>query len=112
VNVIWAETVAGLAVSTSDPGEPIELSPPSPNPARHLALLAFKLPREGPVGLVLHDMQGRRIRTLASGSATAGGHSIAWDLRDSRGDPVAPGIYFARLEAGGRVLTQKLLVVP
>jgi hypothetical protein len=112
VNVIWAEAVAGLDVATTDRDRKIELSPPSPNPARHLSRLAFKLPKEQPVGLVLHDMQGRRVRTLASGSATAGGHSITWDLRDSRGNPVAPGIYFVRLEAGGQVLTQKLLVVP
>lgn len=37
-----------------------------------------------------------------------GEHEIAWDHRDDAGRTVSTGIYFARLEVDGRVLTRKL----
>ena len=44
-------------------------------------------------------MTGRTVRVLADGDVTAAGiHEIAWDGLDTAGRPVAPGVYFARLE--------------
>ncbi len=82
----------------------LELAAPWPNPARSMAHLDFALPRAGPLGIEIHDLQGRRVRTLASGRLAAGRYALAWDLRDDAGRPVAPGVYLARLrgEAGER----------
>jgi hypothetical protein len=90
---------------------PLELAVPWPNPARGVAHLGFALPRAGALGLEIHDLQGRRVRTLASGRRAAGRYALAWDLRDEAGHPVAPGVYFARLsgEAGER--TRRIVVL-
>ncbi len=90
----------------------LELAAPWPNPARSIAHLGFTLPRAASVGLEIHDLQGRRVRTLASGHRAAGRYALAWDLRDDAGRPVAPGVYLARLsgEAGER--TRRIVALP
>lgn len=97
-------------VGVPPPTTPAEIAfaPPSPNPARGPVTLRFALPREAPVRLGIYDVGGRRVRELASGRQTAGEHVLDWDLRDELGRAVGAGLYFARLELEGRVLTQRL----
>jgi len=97
-------------VSVPDPTAPagIAFAPPSPNPALGPVTLRFALPREAPVRLGIYDVGGRRVRELASGTQTMGEHALVWDLRDDSGHAVVAGLYFARLELEGRVLTQRL----
>ena len=89
----------------------LELAAPWPNPARSVAHLGFTLPRDGVLGIEIHDLQGRRVRTLAGGRLAAGRYALAWDLRDDAGHSVAPGVYLARLsgEAGER--TRRIVVL-
>ena len=43
------------------------------------------------------DLDGRRVRTLRSGHATAGVHRATWDGRDDAGRRLASGVYLLRL---------------
>jgi hypothetical protein len=81
-----------------------------PNPAARATVVTFELRREGPVRLSVLDPQGRRVRSLASGTLRAGVHSADWDLRDEGGQRVAPGVYFVHLAAGEEVETRKLTI--
>ena len=105
LQVLEAGTVSAPGPTTPDE---IAFARPSPNPARERVTLRFALPREGHVSLAIYDVGGHRVRELASGTQPQGQHAIAWDLRDDAGRPVGAGLYLARLEAGGRVLMQKL----
>lgn len=69
-----------------------------PNPFRGGTSVRFALAQPGPLRLAVHDVTGRRVRTLASGEWAAGSHEVRWDGLDSRGAPVARGAYFVRLE--------------
>src|SRR5204862_5407104 len=97
--------IQGLQAGTVDVSPPplvpgaIAFARPSPNPARGALTLRFTLPREAAVRLIVFDVNGRRVRELASGAQPAGEHAIAWDLRDQSGRAVGTGLYFARLEA-------------
>jgi hypothetical protein len=51
--------------------------------------------------LIIYDIAGRRVRTLAEGQAMQGRHEFQWDCRDLQGAPVASGVYFARLTNAG-----------
>lgn len=75
-------------------------------PARGAVRLAFQLPRAGRAELALHDVLGRRVRTLRSGPAEAGVHELGWDGRDDAGRPLPSGLLLARLtsESGTRVV--------
>lgn len=66
------------------------------------ARLRFDLQRPAAVRLDVFDLRGRRVRRLVEGAYGAGEHVAAWDGRDDRGIVTASGLYFARLEAGGR----------
>ena len=87
------------------------LAAPSPNPAHGGTALRFGLPVEARVSLVLYDQQGRRIRELVNGTLVAGEHIATWDGHDSAGRVAASGLYFARLEATGRTLTQRVVAI-
>jgi len=85
----------------------------APNPARGATRLAFRLPAgdPAPATLVVHALDGRRVRVLASGVLPGGEHERLWDLRDARGMRVAPGVYFVRLTRGGAHVERRISVV-
>ncbi|RPJ40787.1 MAG: T9SS C-terminal target domain-containing protein, partial [Candidatus Latescibacterota bacterium] len=83
------------------------LGAPSPNPFRVETRVRFAVPaREESARLAVYDIAGRRVRSLASGGA---GREATWDGRDESGRVVPSGIYLFRLEAGGEVLTRKVV---
>jgi hypothetical protein len=51
------------------------------------------------------------VRTLVDAVVPPGHHDRAWDGKDSAGRPVASGVYFARLVAGGETANRKLVLV-
>ncbi len=70
------------------------------------------MPQSGArVSLVVYDVQGRVVRTLVDGAESAGAKSISWDGRDHRGQRVASGMYFYRLESSGKTFTKKMTLV-
>ncbi|MCK4414569.1 MAG: right-handed parallel beta-helix repeat-containing protein [Candidatus Eisenbacteria sp.] len=81
-----------------------------PNPMRGGAEIAFGLPETGRVQLVVYDVGGRMVRTLATGEWPAGMHAVRWDRCDDRGEPVGAGLYFCRLETQARTITRKMIV--
>jgi hypothetical protein len=88
------------------------LHPAYPNPFNPSTELRFDLPDRERVILVVYDLLGRKVATLADGVFEAGSYSATWD-----GSAFATGAYLARLTAvadqGGRIHTQsrKLLLV-
>ena len=86
------------------------LAPPAPNPARGAALLRYTLPSAAPVRLALFDVAGRRVRVIEEGGRDAGEHAAPFDGSDADGRAVAAGLYFVRLEAGGRSATTRLVI--
>ena len=95
------------------PGATLQLGfeRPRPNPSTGRTLFTYTLPREGGVRLRLHGASGRVVRTLEDGARSAGVHAVRWDGLDEQGHRVPPGVYFARLEAGGREFRQVLTVL-
>jgi hypothetical protein len=82
-----------------------------PNPARLSVGLRFTTPGEAAVRLSIFDPRGRLVRVLESGERPAGRYSTSWDLRDQSGRPVGAGLYFAKLEVGGRSLVEKVVTL-
>ena len=74
----------------------------APNPFPRGTTIHFRLPAAGPVRLGIFDLAGRQVARLLDGTRTAGEHSVAWQAED-----VPNGVYYARLESGGRVVTQR-----
>jgi hypothetical protein len=70
------------------------LSQNYPNPFNPTTTLAFQLPVDSRVKLVVYDVMGRTVATLADEVMGAGYKSMAWDAAR-----VASGVYFYRVDA-------------
>lgn len=73
-----------------------------PNPFNNSSTIRYSLPYDTVISLNIHDLQGRKIRTVVEGLGHAGHEVVTWDGRDDSGRAVASGIYFYRLLVGGR----------
>ncbi len=82
-----------------------------PNPVTDRARLEFALPQAGPVRLALYDLGGRRVRLLADGVYGAGRHGVTWDGTNEIGTRLGAGLYWARFEACGRVMTRRVTLL-
>ncbi|KPL05823.1 hypothetical protein AMJ71_10785, partial [candidate division TA06 bacterium SM1_40] len=87
------------------------LSQNRPNPFGSSTTISYSLAAAAQVRLAVYDIRGARVRELASGTAPAGSHQVAWDGRDERGRKVGSGIYFCRLEAGERSATRRMVLL-
>jgi hypothetical protein len=72
---------------------------------------AFALPRAAHVRLEVVDAQGRLLREVFAGDLAAGVRSAAWDGCGADGRPVAAGLYFAVVRAGGAAQTRRIAVI-
>ncbi len=82
-----------------------------PNPFNPQLRLQLYNPEAGTVRLEILDLRGRLVERLCATELPAGPHEIVWRGTNGDGRRVASGIYFARLEAGGTVLTKKILLL-
>ena len=87
------------------------LSQNYPNPFNPSTEITFGLPAEASVRLVVYNILGEKIRTLANSSYGAGHYRLVWDGFDDNNRQVAPGMYLYRLEAGATVLTKKMMLI-
>lgn len=84
---------------------------PRPNPFNPGTEIRFSLESAGDVLLTVHDLAGRRLRTLVSTVLDAGEHAATWDGRDDGGRAAASGTYFARLSTTKSVQQVKVMLV-
>ena len=98
---------ASTVASEDDAEAPdLALSAPAPNPARGPVSMSYSLAAPGPARLDVFDALGRLVGTLAEGEHAAGEHPVSWDA-----SAVSTGVYVVRLEAGGRRVSRRVVVV-
>ena len=95
----------GAASAVVGEATDVVLRPVAPNPSSGGARVAFAVAEAGPVRLTVVDVRGREVAVLVDGERAAGAHEARLD------GGLAPGVYVVRLEAAGRVLTQRAAVV-
>lgn len=86
----------------------------TPNPFNPSTTITFDLPAEWNaerVSLRVYDLRGALVKVLADEDFQEGRHSVQWDGSDAQGRAVASGVYFYRMEAGGRSLVRKMILL-
>lgn len=104
----------GVGCESGDPQIPpgvLYLSQNYPNPFNPTTDFALVLPVPGRVRLVVYDLRGRVVATVLDEQRSSGELVSRWDGRNDNGQPVAAGVYFARLEQAGRSDVRKIVVV-
>ncbi len=87
------------------------LAPNAPNPFNPSTTIRYELTADQTASVVIHDMLGRAVRTLADGPRPAGRGSAVWNGLDDAERPVASGIYVVRLTAGNTVRARRITLL-
>ena len=107
---IWLaelDTSTTGVLSPSSPTPSFILGQNYPNPFNPTTELEFSLPKDGRVVLQVYDILGREVATLYDGEGRAGRmYRGTFD-----GSRFVSGVYFARLESGGKQLLKKMLMI-
>ncbi len=82
-----------------------------PNPFNALTEISFSLTKASDVQLRVFDLRGKLVNTLVQNHLTVGDHSYSWGGQDNAGRFVSSGVYFFRLEAGGKMFTSRSMLV-
>jgi hypothetical protein len=91
------------------------LSQNYPNPFNPSTTISFDIPGEAretqTVCLTIYDIRGRRVKELVNSELTPGTHTIHWNGRNDRGEPVSSGIYLYTLKVGKVAFTRKMVIM-
>lgn len=82
-----------------------------PNPFAESCVLNISLPSRGLSCISIYNLRGQLVRKLQPGNLPAGDSQLNWDGTDEAGKSLPSGVYFARLEAGGRSAVRRLVRV-
>jgi len=107
----WSPASASLVDAGPPERAPLAFAarPAAPNPFSATTTLSFDLPAARHVSLALYGIDGRLVRRLVDQQLGAGRQRAVWDGRDQRGQRVATGVYFARIQAGEFASTQRVV---
>lgn len=98
------------AVGGNGPITSFALGTIRPNPSHGAIEVDYQLPREASVRLMVVDVQGREIATLAGGRIAVGRYSGVWTGSTAVG-PVPRGAYFVRFTAEGRTYSKRFVLI-
>lgn len=100
---IWkvslAEATAVEKVGEVLPGQ-FSLAQNYPNPFNPVTRIRFALAEQVPVTLRVYDSAGREVARLVDQRMGPGSFRAQWNATDRRGQAVASGVYFYKLDAG------------
>jgi hypothetical protein len=84
-----------------------------PNPFNPVTTIVYYIPEGAPrkATLVVYDVTGARVRTLADGTIPSGRHEVRWNGTNDRGNRVGTGVYFYRLQMPGFSDTKKMVLL-
>ncbi len=87
-----------------------EISQNYPNPFNPSTKFNVSITKTGLVKMIVYDIMGREVATLANTVMNPGKYTIDWNTA-SAGTSVASGVYFCRIVAGNFVDVKKMLLV-
>ncbi|RMF06329.1 MAG: T9SS C-terminal target domain-containing protein [Candidatus Neomarinimicrobiota bacterium] len=91
--------------------ESYSLAAPYPNPFNPTTTIRFAVPYRGPVQITIYSLLGEEIATLQSGSVSPGWHTVSWNGKNSRQQPVPTGLYLIRLSSRETTLSRRVLLL-
>lgn len=82
-----------------------------PNPFNPTTTISYSLPQEGKVSLKIYNVKGQFVKILIDGSQPEGYYEVVWNGKDNAGRSVASGIYYYRINACGKTINKKMLLL-
>ncbi|MGH7741518.1 MAG: T9SS type A sorting domain-containing protein [Candidatus Eiseniibacteriota bacterium] len=104
VDGLWRRSIANVLAIQGGPAANLHFSIVGPNPIHEKARFQVVLPRAGQVRIDIFDLAGRHVPGGIDQTLPAGASDVTWQAGS-----LAPGLYMARLHAGGRTSTVRLV---
>jgi hypothetical protein len=95
----------------ADGGLELGLEQNRPNPFNPVTTISYTLPGAADVRVEVYNAAGKLVRILVDGPQEAGLRSAVWDGTNDSGQRVSSGVYMYRLEANGRVLDKRMVLL-
>jgi hypothetical protein len=92
-------------------GSGLQLSTARPNPFSGQTTISYTLASMAPGRIEVFDVQGRCVATLRNGLLQAGTHPVIWDGMEDAATIAPPGMYLVRMNALGRTVTTRLVLL-
>ena len=109
IRMTWTDIQVGVSEET--PTGAFSLMQCYPNPFNPATEIRYELASMSEISLRIYDCAGRVVQTLVSETQPAGCYRVAWDGRSTSGEPVASGVYFCELAAGGLTANAKMVLL-
>ncbi len=104
-----AQVSAATGVGNLPPITALTVMQNYPNPFTAETALQVGLPSAASIKIEVYDVAGRRVRE-SSLVGKKGWQAVSLSSLDDRGQPLASGVYFFRVNAGGETATKKFVI--
>jgi len=82
-----------------------------PNPFNPSTVISFELPHPAKIRIDVHNVLGRKVKTLFEGYQSESSGRVVWDATDDSGLNVPAGVYIYSLTAEGVRRNRKMLLL-
>ncbi len=89
--------------------EDFELSQNYPNPFNPTTTINYKISKADDIKLSVYNVMGEEIKTLVNENKAAGKYDVIWNATDNRGNRVASGLYFYKLQSSSQTIVKKMM---
>jgi hypothetical protein len=103
---LYLQEVTGIEPVVSGIPKDYQLYQNYPNPFNPTTTITFSLPRTELVTLKIYNILGQELSSLVEGPKSAGIHQVKFNAAG-----LSSGVYFYRLEAGGRRYAKKMVLI-
>ncbi len=111
-SLVLKQSVVSTGISEA-PEQPSEflLEQNYPNPFNPSTTIRFSIVDPQFTSLRVYDMLGREVAVLVDEQRPAGRYTVTFPAAGERSPGLASGVYFVRLQAGGRVAVKSMLLI-
>ncbi len=111
--VAWAKSDVQRPLSVGDEALPSNFSLKGnyPNPFNPTTNIAFDLGIKSDVKVRIYSLLGQEVAFINASNLNPGSHNVIWNGLNSYGQSVASGVYLYQVEAAGKVLTGKMMML-
>ncbi len=78
-----------------------------PNPFNPTTTIEFSIQNDSKVELIIYNIKGQKIKTLANNDFAKGSHSIIWNGDNVSGKSISSGVYLYKLNVNGKTEVMK-----
>ncbi len=107
---LGAHAGPALADTPVVPGVRLKIENLWPNPANPQVTIAYRAPRDAVVSVLVLDLRGRVVRTLAAPRGSGNSQRLTWNGREDSGSMAASGLYLVQVRAADQKQVRRVVL--